>query len=153
MYLNKNCRKCGTKLTINNIFNSLIKQYSWICKDCFKEYSRNYIKENFEYLQNYRRNHVLGTGKGCNIHGITKRTFTGFCEICNIKGKVLKYHHWDDADLVKGKVVKGVWVCHACHYIVEAADQIDKINKYLSLKREIECSTSNGIMLKQLNTI
>lgn len=93
------------------------------------------------YALKYRRHHCLGL-KGKFLVGVNKREYPidSKCEICLKLGKQLGYHHWDDNDLVKGKNIKGIWVCNKCHQFIEFVEDNENWvyygNKYIEMRKK-----------------
>lgn len=86
-----------------------------------------------------RRQAQLGSG-GKQRMGLTKRPYTGSCELCGAKQcnltsglKKLHYHHWDD-----NTPSIGLWLCGDCHRGAEgmdiAIDNPEQLQQYANLK-------------------
>lgn len=94
--------------------------------------------------QAYDRSTKLGTyidGKKVYFFGVKKRPYpeNNSCELCGeCLPKKLAYHHWDDNDLKKGQVVKGLWLCWKCHMMItlreKHLDVFRLYRKYLVIK-------------------
>ena len=110
-----------------------------------KEYSRKYYQKNrlkllgkvkvYDnsrrlYLRSLRRQNTL-TSKGVRYVGLHKRTYTGYCELCEKEKERLVYHHWDT------NVSKGLWLCVVCHWFVEGYEKGARLDKYLVLKENL----------------
>lgn len=109
-----------------------------------KEYSK-------KYQAKYVRNEVLFRGNGKRIYGIKKRPYpkNQRCELCQKEKKLLTYHHWDDNDLVKGKKVKGIWICQQCHLLISLLEKYPNYPEifadYQKLKEQINKRSLNKI--------
>ena len=104
------------------------------CKECMKTQHREWRKNNPEKIREYRRKHILGTGKKY-ISGLNKRDYPADnkCEICGrFQPRRLAYHHWDNKN-----PNWGIWVCLPCHKSVEFIDK-GFGELYLQLKQQIE---------------
>ena len=94
-----------------------------------------------ERHKRYDRECVLEVN-GKKVFGIRKRPYTAYCEVCLKrfdKDRQLVYHHWFDDDVQSGKLVRGIWVCRACHNFVEKLDELgrDGVERYFKLKQHI----------------
>ena len=121
----KYCRVCRVELTRDNTILSVRKAGDHICRKCYQVYVTKYI-----------RLHRIGTernGKFITLWG-NKRPYPldKRCEICK-REKQLGYHHWDDANLMKG-----MWICNGCHYVANGAEKLKTVNEYFNLKEKIE---------------
>ena len=97
--------------------------------DKYAKYGRHWYDSNREELLATRLNGIKLP------EGDRKRPFLGFCELCGrniVDGQKKAYHHWDDE-----MPAMGMWVCYLCHKTAEGVDS-GTVEKYLSLKREIE---------------
>ena len=138
----------------------------------FKKYQKEWKKRNPEKVKetnrksdrkrqesgkelDYSRRTRLGTfikGKKIHFYGLKKRPYPkdNKCELCGvIKEKKMGYHHWDDNDLQKGKLVKGIWICWKCHQFVNLMEKYPNLpeiyQKYLKIKL---CQKQNYIKVK-----
>lgn len=68
-------------------------------------------------MREYLRNNVVRTTNGRILKGKKRPRPNDKCELCGKTTTYLAYHHWDDANLMRG-----VWTCRACHTIIEAVD-------------------------------
>ena len=117
------------------------KKYCQTHREQRRETQKKHRKSHSEHQREYTRQHVLGTtlnGKQVSIHGLNKRPYTNYCEICGIlKTRSLRYHHWSNEN-----PSLGIWVCFKCHGLVEAIDRhgdnLQKIiGRYLKLKETL----------------
>ena len=105
-----------------------------------REYNRIKTKEwrakNLERWREIQRESLrrccIRTPTG-RIWGVKRpRPKNGQCELC-VDEKRLHYHHFDDAD-----TLKGIWVCPQCHQFVERLEKVQGIlEKYSKLKSEV----------------
>lgn len=59
-----------------------------------------------------------------------KRPYTGYCELCIARLKLLEYHVVGDS---------GIWLCASCHRFAEYIDKNEKwVNLYLSHKERLK---------------
>ena len=100
-------------------------------------FDRSYQSKRDWYLKNKdaadtRRRHSILAGKW---KGLNKRTYTGYCELCNNQFDRLDYHHWND-----NTPSCGLWLCSGCHRLAEAIDKnvLDVVDAYLGLKSRVE---------------
>jgi len=134
------CRYCKRTLTKYNWYLGDKRIDYRRCKKCAKSMQKKrYRKKRKEILKkaeeyrkkrlDYSRNNIL-TFKGKKVK-VRKRKYTGYCEMCNIRGRKLAYHHWDDS-----RLELGIWVCLRCHTFVELVDK-GFHEKYLEFKKDL----------------
>lgn len=79
------CNKCNTKKELNNFYNNQKK-----CKECHKEYVKDYIKRKPEIrkksLENWRKKHVEKTCKICS----NKFYADSVSYVCSLKCRILQ---------------------------------------------------------------
>lgn len=107
------------------------------------EYNRRYCKEHRKQVKEYRikytRKYRLTTGG--KTYSVIKRNYPKDkkCELCQVKGKRLGYHHW--GKIKKGKKLKGIWICRRCHFFISLIEKYSILKiykKYLKLKEKIK---------------
>ena len=119
-----NCRKCGIALTSNNQYASRIKYGDYICKNCFKEYNKQFKN----YYKQYNKKRYI---EGREIFDELK---INGCAICgyNKCGGALDFHHTNPKDKKFTVTISRV----------TRKDFIDELNKCILLcvrcHREIE---------------
>jgi len=68
--INKECRKCGIKLTIFNTNLSWVKCYNWTCKKCWGQYHRAYqIRKNYNISVEEYDKLLKNRNNKCNVCG------------------------------------------------------------------------------------
>jgi len=114
-------------------------------READRERSCRYYRRHRELVakraRKYEKEHVLDLN-GRKVFGVIKRQCEGYCEVCLQKfsePRKLVYHHWFDEDVQQGKLVRGIWVCRACHSFVEKLDELgrDGVERYFKLKQRI----------------
>ena len=100
------------------------------------EAKKRWAERNYDKRIAKSRQSLLG-GKW---RGLTKRDYTGYCELCSVEvEKNLHYHHWDDAI-----PSMGLWMCAKCHRYAEGFDKAMTDSALLDTYAELRTSISKG---------
>ena len=106
-------------------------------RDKYLKNKEHILKKQREYSKRpdvvaRRRSSCLMTSNG-QLRGLSKREYTGYCELCGEEVKRLNYHHWDGS-----KPFIGIWLCGRCHWFVEGVDDGLQVTKYIEMKCRLE---------------
>lgn len=152
----KKCIECNklftTKYNFQIFCSTKCRVYNWRKKMDYNKYHREYYKKNREKIKERQRNRSRNKNLSAVINNeivtfrnIKKRHYPidKCCEVCK-KEKKLDYHHWGKIN--QKEIIKGIWVCHPCHMIIEhfEKEKFQKIyKKYLKIREIIEVELDN----------
>jgi len=129
------CRICNVELNDSNWYNSSQTRGDYICIPCHKIKVKRCKAKNPEQIKLRQQTNSLHTNGRTYTVRKRPKPADDKCELC--KKRICKaYHHY--GEIVKGKSIIGIWVCHRCHQFAELYD-CGYVEKYKSLLEEMRC--------------